>query len=112
MKADSLALRPVLFDQATGQKLNERALIAKDTRLEYSLATGDSTIPLPGQGNPMNPIRNIRPTMPTRGNVGNEKLPEGYKCNRCKLAGHHIRNCPENGNAMFAPHLARGIPKA
>jgi len=53
----------------------------------------------------------MRPTQ-NRGQQGQDKLPEGYICNRCKVAGHHIRNCPENGNAIFAPHLARGIPKA
>ena len=41
-----------------------------------------------------------------------ENLPDNYVCNRCRVKGHHIKNCPENGKNVFNPYQARGIPKS
>ncbi len=38
-------------------------------------------------------------------------LPANYVCNRCQVKGHHIRDCPHNGNAVYAPYSGKGIPK-
>ena len=32
-------------------------------------------------------------------------------CDRCKQPGHHIKDCPENGNTYFDPCQNRGVPK-
>jgi hypothetical protein len=45
MKADMLDVRPVLFDQASSQKLNERSMIAHNQRLEYSIPV-NSDVPV------------------------------------------------------------------
>ena len=47
----------------------------------------------------------------TRGYYNQNKLPDTYICDRCKQPGHHIRDCPENGNAYFDPCQNRGVPK-
>ena len=39
-----------------------------------------------------------------------QPLPQGYICERCKEPGHHIRECPENGNPYYNPCQKRGIP--
>jgi hypothetical protein len=105
MKAESLTQRPALFDQSTGQKLNERSMVPKNSRLEYTLiALAPGTEATKPQGRTVVPVRG--PMVPTA-----TQLPPGYICNRCKVAGHHIRDCPENGNALFTPFAGRGVPK-
>ena len=47
----------------------------------------------------------------TGGWGGMNKLPDTYICDRCKQPGHHIRDCPENGNSYFDPCQNRGVPK-
>ena len=39
------------------------------------------------------------------------KLPDSYICDRCTQPGHHIKDCPENGNTYFDPCKNRGVPK-
>jgi hypothetical protein len=59
-------------------------------------------------------LQMMKPWFPTRipslSRVVNE-LPANYVCNRCQIKGHHIRDCPHNGNAVYAPYNGKGIPK-
>ena len=53
-----------------------------------------------------------------RGYVRGGPLPPGYVCNRCRKPGHHIRDCPTNGDKAFdiktnrmGPQSWAGVPK-
>lgn len=76
-------------------------MVPKNSRLEYTLVQADVAKPL---NKPLVPVKGSM--VPTA-----SQLPPGYVCNRCKIAGHHIRDCPENGNALYTPFQGRGVPK-
>jgi hypothetical protein len=102
MRAEELRTVPQLFFQQDHRQLFEGTPVVQNSRLEYTIEE------------PMRRLQQPRIPMPFRpqmGRIGNE-LPENYICNRCKQGGHHIKNCPRNGDDLFAPHHARGVPKA
>lgn len=107
MRAEGLAQKPALFDQVSGQKMTDRTMVPQNSRLEYTIISSmDATYSQKSvPGRMVVPVKGVN--MPTPAS----QLPPGYICNRCKVAGHHIRDCPENGNALFAPFQGRGVPK-
>lgn len=45
------------------------------------------------------------------GQGGSNNLPPNYVCDRCKVSGHEIRDCPRNGDPLYNPSQAKGIPQ-
>jgi hypothetical protein len=43
--------------------------------------------------------------------TSNIPLPPGYVCNRCKIPGHHIKDCPTNADESFDTYQGKGVPK-
>ena len=47
-----------------------------------------------------------------QGGGQNQFLSPNYQCDRCKVPGHYIRDCPHNGNPLYDPSQRKGIPVA
>ena len=45
------------------------------------------------------------------GQGGSNNLPTNYLCDRCREPGHEIRDCPRNGDPLYNPSQAKGIPQ-
>ena len=43
---------------------------------------------------------------------GGSYLSPNFLCERCKIPGHYIRDCPHNGNPMYNVSQRKGIPNS